>query len=374
MIIVLPYIISPVYDFLPSKPFSGQSYYNPYGGQDSLWQISNFHAHSRSWGGLTDGKDSHVDTVIATYRQMGYTHIGISNYQKITQLNIDGLASIPTYEHGYNIKKRHHLCLGAKRVVWLDFIFAQTMSHKQFMLNRLRGTTDFLAINHPKFCDGFEEADFALLSNYDAVEVLNHYRTSIPHWDSALSSGYYAVLLANDDMHDVKGMGEIGVNLTMVNTSSIARSDIIDALKAGRHYGVKVKRKPDENLQIKRERNASLIRPKSIAMTGDTLCAIFNRKAAEIRFAGQDGKLRKTLSLTDFAKYVFAPDDTYIRIEIDDNEGNLYLFNPVIRTDAAQPANPNRFVVNVFDTSIKWILITLLIILCGFFFLRRRMK
>ena len=361
MIVAVPYIVAPVYDFAPAQPFAGSRYYNPYCGQDSLWQISNFHAHSRSWGGLTDGKDSHVDTVVETYRQMGYTHIGISNYQKITPLNVDGVASIPTYEHGYNVKKRHHLCLGAKSVVWCDFIFAQTMSHKQFMLNRLRETTDFLAINHPKFCEGFEEGDFALLSNYDAVEVLNHYRTSIPHWDSALSSGYYAVLLANDDMHDVKGMGEIGVNMTLVNSASLARADIVGALKAGRHYGVKVKVKPDENLHIKRERNSSLIRPKSITMRGDTICAVFSRQSAEIRFVGQGGKVRKTLSLTDTARYVFAPDDTYIRIETNDSEGNLYLFNPIARCETAQPAKPNRFAINIFYSIIKWMAIALIL-------------
>ena len=164
--LLFPYVISPIYDFSKPQPFEGQGYYNPYQQLDSSWKVCNFHAHSKSWGGLTDGKNTHIDSIFEVYQKMGYSHIGISNYQKITQIEKKNVISIPAYEHGLNVKKRHHLCLGTDKVSWLDFFFFQTLSHKQFVLNNLKSTTDFLAINHPKFSNSFEETDFTCLSNY----------------------------------------------------------------------------------------------------------------------------------------------------------------------------------------------------------------
>jgi len=345
--IAIPYVIAPVYEFSKNGTFSGEDYYNPYQQKDSSWQVCNFHAHSRSWGGITDGKNTNIDTIFTVYQNMGYTHVGISNYQKISYAEKENLTSIPAYEHGFNIKKRHHLCLGAERVSWLDFFFFQTLSHKQYVLNQLRSTTDFLTINHPKFSNGFEESDFSYLCNYDAVEVLNHYRTSIPHWDSALSSGYYAVLLANDDMHKLDRMDEVGVNFTVVNTHSIARHDIIRALKAGRHYGVKVHIQPNENYRTKQERIANLVHPQAITMLQDTLSVVLSDTVSAIRLIGQGGVVKNEVASTDSSRYVFSDKDTYIRIEIEDRDSNLYLFNPIVRTD-------DPFVVNTSRAEICW--------------------
>ena len=367
--LLVPYLISPVYNFSESKPFSGQRYYNPYQQMDSLWEVSNFHAHSNSWGRLTDGKNTSVDSIFELYQKMGYSHIGISNYQKITPIHPSkekNSASIPAYEHGLNIKKRHHLCLGTDKVTWMDFFFFQTLSHKQFVLNKLKPTTDFLAINHPAFSNGFEASDFTYLSNYDAIEVLNHYRTSITHWDSALSSGYYAVLLANDDTHDLDKMDEVSTNFTVINTNSSTRYDIIQALKAGRHYGVKAHSQFDENYQSKANRIANLIRPNKIEMRGDTLVIQLDTTVSVIRFIGQGGLVKDSVTATKTAQYIFRQTDTYIRIELKDVDSNLYLFNPVVRTDDVVVVNPNRAEVNICKTAFKRI--SILLILCSFAF------
>jgi 4-amino-4-deoxy-L-arabinose transferase-like glycosyltransferase len=357
-----PYLVSPVYDFSEPKPFSGEGYYNPYEHIDDAWRLSNFHAHSRSWSGFTDGKNTHIDSILSIYQELGYTHIGISNYQKITAVHSADIASIPVYEHGFNVKKRHHLSLGTDKVSWLDFFLFQTIHHKQYVLNRLRSTSDFLTINHPSFAQGFEASDFSYLSNYDAIEVLNHYRTSLPHWDSALSSGYYAVLLANDDMHKLDRMDEVSVNFTVINTASLARYDILQALKAGRHYGVKVHLTPKENYQIKKERNAHLIHPKVIKMQGDTLFVEMDSVVRAIRFVGQGGEPKDSMLLTDRAYYIFDTTDTYIRMEVQDMDSNLYLFNPIVRTNDCAIVNACRASLNPIQTLLKRTLILLLIL------------
>jgi hypothetical protein len=371
--LLVPYLISPVFDFSKPQTFAGDGYYNPYQQMDSTWNVCNFHAHSKSWGGLTDGKNTHIDTIIARYQQMGYAHIGISNYQKITHIKKDNLFSIPAYEHGINIKKRHHLCLGADRVSWLDFFFCQTLSHKQFVLNNLKSSTDFLTINHPKFANSFDESDFIWLSNYDAIEVLNHYRTSVKHWDSALSSGYYVVLFANDDMHRLNKMDETGANFTVVNTNALTRYDVIQALKAGQHYGVKAYLKTNENYQTKAERIAHLIHLNCIEMKEDTLVIQLDTEVAVMRLIGQGGVVKDSATSVKEMQYVFQPTDTYIRIEIEDVDGNLYLFNPVVRTNDQFVINPYRATVNIYKTTCKRISILLFFLLFAFgIFLRKR--
>ena len=402
--LLVPYLISPIYNFSEPKQFSGQGYYNPYQQMVSAWQVSNFHAHSKSWGGLTDGKNTHIDSIFKVYQKMGYSHIGISNYQGITPLKavrhcgldpqspccLQGIPafagmtgkwqgiphqvrndelpfiSIPTYEHGFNIKKRHHLCLGTDKVSWLDFFFCQTLSHKQFVLNNLKPTADFLTIAHPKFSNSFDETDFTYLSNYDAIEVLNHYRTSVTHWDSALSSGYYAVLLANDDMHKLDKMDEIGANFTVINTNSLTRYAMIQALKVGRHYGVQARLKPDENYAVKTERIANLVRPYKIEMKGDTLVLQLNTDVFVVRFVGQGGRVKDSVTQTKSAQYVFCQTDTYIRIEIEDTDGNLYLFNPIVRTDSQFVINPIRAEINICKTTFKRIFIVSVLFLTAF--------
>jgi len=368
--LLVPYLISPIYNFSEPKQFSGQGYYNPYQQMVSAWQVSNFHAHSKSWGGLTDGKNTHIDSIFKIYQKMGYSHIGISNYQEITPPltppKEGNIASIPAYEHGLNIKKQHHLCLGTDKVSWLDFFFCQTLSHKQFVLNNLKPTADFLTIAHPKFSNSFDETDFTYLSNYDAIEVLNHYRTSVTHWDSALSSGYYAVLLANDDMHKLDKMDEIGANFTVINTNSLTRYAMIQALKVGRHYGVQARLKPDENYAVKTERIANLVRPYKIEMKGDTLVLQLNTDVFVVRFVGQGGRVKDSVTQTKSAQYVFCQTDTYIRIEIEDTDGNLYLFNPIVRTDSQFVINPIRAEINICKTTFKRIFIVSVLFLTAF--------
>mgnify|MGYP003301716875 FL=1 len=120
------------------------------------------------------------------------------------------------------------------------------------------------------------------LSNYDAVEVFNHYRISIEQWDSALSSGYYAVLLANDDMHDLEKMDEVSSNFTVINTSQLTQRNLIQALKAGKHFGVRVHFKSNENLAVKKERIQQLVYPKIIDIQNDTLSIVLSKSVNTI--------------------------------------------------------------------------------------------
>ncbi len=118
VLIGLPYACSPVYRFPEPAPFAGTQFYNPYAGLRGAWKRVNLHAHGTAWGGLTNGQQASED-VVRTYRALGYDLAGVSNYHAIAAH--DGVDTLPLYEHGYNISKRHQLAIGARRVEWLDF-------------------------------------------------------------------------------------------------------------------------------------------------------------------------------------------------------------------------------------------------------------
>lgn len=349
-ILLLPlfnYIEPARYDFPASEAFKGSFWYNPYQGMDSAqWLPANFHMHSRAWGGLTNGADTRDHEVYDTYKKIGFGSIAISNYQKINALYSDKAFYIPAYEHGYGIYKNHHLCLGAKKVVWYDLPYGQNIHHKQYILNRLRPTTDILSINHPSFFKGYMPEDFTRLTGYDGIEVLNGYRNSVPHWDSALSAGRPAFIFADDDMHDISVPDEIGRRFLVINSPSNSRSDILSALKSGKAYGVYYQGDKGESLTEKSEKINHLPVITTFDVKNDTLSLTIDSTAYEVRFYGQHGRLLKKKGGIRKAFYALQEDDSYVRAVIlfptrSSHEGLQYFLNPVLRSkDGKKPPMP----------------------------------
>ena len=123
---LLIYFTAPVYDFLVPQPFSGGKIYNPYKGMDSTqWKKANFHFHANAWGGLTSGRNNTVEEFWKTYKKLGYDVPCISDYQQINTFNKDSSFYIPAYEHGFGLRKKHQLLIGAKEVLWLDYSLFQ---------------------------------------------------------------------------------------------------------------------------------------------------------------------------------------------------------------------------------------------------------
>jgi hypothetical protein len=175
-------------------------------------------------------------------------------------------------------------------------------------------------------------------------------------------------------MHRLDKMDEIGANFTVVNTNSPARYDVIQALKAGRHYGVKAYLKENENYTVKTERIANLIHPDKIEMNSDTLVIQLDTIVSVIRFIGQSGQVKGSVTQTKSAQYIFRQADTYIRIEVEDADSNLYLFNPIVRTGDKFVINPNRAEVNVCKTTFKRIFIISVLFLFAFGIYWRKRK
>ena len=227
----------PIYRFPPATAFHGDSLYNPYRAATGRWYKANFHAHSTAWGGATDANDRLAD-VVAAYRSMGYDIIGVSNYQAPGWTGKGGDGLVPVYKHGYNIMKTHQLVIGAHGVSWLDYVLPQNVHQKQFVLDHLSRPDVVVALNHPRFHDGFGMNDMESLTGIALIEVLNHYRRSFGHWDAALGAGRRAWIVGDDDSHDVRNADETAVYWTMVNTRSPRTVDVVRAMREGCAYGV----------------------------------------------------------------------------------------------------------------------------------------
>ncbi len=375
LLITIEYFTCPVYDFKPGTPFSGDKIYNPYEGMDSNnWRKANFQIQSRAWGGITSGSQNSNELIFKTYKSLNYDIIATSDYQKINRYKENEPFYIPVYEHGYGIHKNHHVLVGAKSVLWRDYPIFQTLSNKQHILNLLRDENELVYIAHPLLRNGYDVSDMKYLTNYDGIEVLNNYRFSIAHWDTALSSGNYVTILGDDDAHDIFNPDEIGHHCTFINSPTTNKNDIISALKKGRSFGAKIYRPLGESFEDKIKRIGILPVVKAVSIKNDTIVVRTDSIAKEIKFVGQGAGIKKTIKNSNSADYYFRPGDTYIRIEIYFPDGSAYFLNPVCRYSGESPPHIPLPQVNIYKTWVLRVLgfSTLLFIFINYVLLRRR--
>jgi hypothetical protein len=333
-ILGLPYLKSNIYNFSESKPFDGQKIYNPYSTMDSAsWVKGNFQIQSYAWKGVTSGRMNSNERIDSLYKYLDYDVIATSDYMKINRFGEDLPDYIPVYEHGYGIFKNHQVCIGAERVNWLDFFYYQSLHHKQQIINELRDENDLIFIAHPKLRKGYAPEDFKYLANYDGIEVLNNYRTSLKHWDSALSTGHFGTILSDDDAHDISNPDEVGHYCTFINVQNVNRKSIVSALKTGNAFGADIYREHGDSYQVKKEKLKGVAQLKSVLFINDSIQIRVDQEASEIRFIGQNGALKFSEKNTFSASYKFNNDDTYIRVEIFFPNKNKFYLNPFVRYD-----------------------------------------
>ena len=377
------YFIVPVYNFPRPEPFKGKNLYNPYEGMDkNCWRKVNFHFHTRAWGGITSGRQNTNELFWETYKKLGYDAPFISNYQQISKFNKDSAFYIPVYEHGFGIRKKHQVCIGAKKVLWFDLSLFQDLDHKQFILDLLRDDNEIVAIAHPGWDNGYPPEHLKYLTNYNLLEVLDNNYRSVELWDSALSNGHPVFILADDDAHNIHDPFEIGRCCTFINAPSVHSKDLIRSLKSGKAYGADIFMYDRETFEDKAVNAKQIAWLTDFLLSHDTIWLSLTEKAMNIRFVGQNGKVMENLWFTEKGFYKFRPDDTYIRTEIIlfnkkfDAGSKLYL-NPVFRYDGDQPINPLKAEVNRSRTWIFRILSfssVIIILVPGLYFRRKQIQ
>jgi hypothetical protein len=339
LVVIGPYVWGPIYRFPEPTPFRGTHFWNPYTRMAGSWQRTNLHAHGHSWVGLTNGQQSDEE-VVQRYRDLGYTVPGVSDYQKIAAQH--GVATLPIYEHGYNITKRHQLAIGARSVQWFDFLLWQSLSHEQYVINRVKAKTDLVALAHPATRDAYTTEDLQQLTTYDLIEVVNGPFAVEDAWDAALSAGRAVWAVANDDTHDLTDSRRTAAAWNMVDAPTTSTSDVVSALKAGRSYAV---------LRTGTVESANLTVLNRVDVSQNTLTVSVTGAESTFKFVGQDGAVRKTIKNATAASYTLEPTDTYLRTVITSPQTVLYV-NPVLRYNGESLPKPAATV----DVASTWAL------------------
>ena len=320
ILVLLPYAAGRAYRFPDPVRFSGSSLLNPYAHAPKTWQRANFHAHGRAWSGLTNGRQSDQEIVDA-YRSVGYTIPGISNYQRIAAHQ--GIATIPAYEHGYNIGKHHQLAIGAHAVDWFDFPLWQTLNDEQFVIDRVHAKADLVALTHPSVRDAYSGDDLRQLTRYELLEVVNGWDVMEDGWDAALSAGRLVWALASDDTHDLTDPRHTLVAWNMVGAATTSTPDVVAALRSGRTFAV---------LRTAERPSLSDTIVPSVSVGDGTLVVTREGAPSTFQFIGQNGAIRKSVKRATSATYTFTADDAYIRTVIVSPDTTTFV-NPVVRYD-----------------------------------------
>lgn len=281
------YLFCPQFDFYASLPFKGTKWYNPYAEtKQGNWIKCNFHAHSNAWNSITNGHGNASD-ICKTYEDMGYDISCVSDYQKINADLSTRKNYIPAYEHGYNISKTHQLVIGAQTVTWLDYIFPQTTSNKQRILDKLsEDGKAVVVLNHPELRNGYMKEEIAELQNFDCIEVLNPSARSFKIWDAVLSKGKPVFITANDDLHNVYDPNQSGILFTMLNCAASNEASVIAALKTGKGYAVHTGVDGKDIATRKHKIRESLPFLEDLSINKDTLAVAVSNKASKIEFVG----------------------------------------------------------------------------------------
>jgi len=330
IVLLLPYLRYTAYLDPVSTRFAGPNWYNPYRDIHDPLVKANFHAHSRSWGGWTWGEDT-AGEVISAYADKGYLVPALSNYQRISPRSLYSapLIYVPVYEHGFNLRKVHCLCIGANAVSSPDYPWHFSIAQTRETIQRLQARCRLIALAHPGARQAHTPGDMTQLPALDLMEVINTMGARTAYWDSTLSAGNPIWLLANDDTHDLSGP-ETFMRWNMIYAASPSTENVLESLQHGNHYGV-----------LRYHGTCEDNRLTEFSVHHDTLQIALRDTFNRLDLIGQDGNHVFGIARSNRAQYILSAEDTYIRAEVHQDHCVLYL-NPVIRYDQIPPGTERR--------------------------------
>ncbi|MBR6438335.1 MAG: hypothetical protein IKS65_04020 [Bacteroidales bacterium] len=271
LIIMAIYLAVPSYTFADIEPFKGDFIYNPYSKIDRI---------------------NYID-----FRSESIENQGIN-----------------VYEYGYALTGTRFLCLGYTEKRKIDYPFLQSVHYKQFNIDQLNKKCRLVAPAHPS--KGFKKVEMTRLDHYRVMEALSPNDNSLYYWDIALSNGHRVNIIANTG-------DEFGADSIKYLTACIGDNDaksILNSLETGNSYAVKYSGSLIEVSELQK-----------VTLRNDTLFVSVSEKAKGIRFIGQNAIVKQRVSDVTEACYHFEKNDTYIRTEIEFENGNILYLNPLVR-------------------------------------------
>lgn len=354
--------VGPVYSFRAPEPFHGEDIFNPYASLDTVqgWKRANFHTHTKVAGPWPLNECPRwPDYVDSVYRKLGYDIVTFSNHNELTRHPYDSTLQVNVYEHGYSIPQYHLLVFGSQKVIHWDPLLPLTASQKQFCLDYLGRSSDFIQMNHPYRVRFAKKSHMEKLSGYEIMELDTHISTENEYWDWALSCGHYSFGLANDDLHFPDRHEKIAIRCNFVQTPSGRYEDLRNALLGGCYYAMRVPDYGQGDWTEKIARNHELPKVENIGLDGRTIYLKLSAQADSIRVNGQDHATLALATCTDSLSYTFRPEDPFARMTAFFPDGAVIYTNPFARYDASVASDP----FNNAPQAISWVR-TLLYNLC----------
>ena len=241
-------------------------------------------------------------------------------YQKLTNVNwnyidLRNADQISSYEYGYGLFPTRYLCVDYKSKRKIDYPFFQNIHFKQYNINCLNKTSSLVIL--ARLDMGFKSREIKHLDNYRLMEVLSPYGKYFDYWDLALSSGRRVNIVANDS----ESANDRFVNKTVVNADLNDNEQIVNSLKNGDSYAI----------SYLKEGNLDLPELKSLKISNDTIVVEVSKEAKYLRFIGQNGVVKDSLSNVNKGIYVFRDNDSYIRVEMSFDDETMIFLNPIVR-------------------------------------------
>ncbi len=340
---VLATSVSPIYDFRAPQPFSGPALFNPYRNLDTAncWKRASLHTHTRVKGPFPPNEsEAWPQEVYDAYRKLDYEIVTFSNHNEITVHPFDSSLQVNVYEQGYSPYKFHKLVFGSSRVKHFDPLAPFLASQKQFELDRLADGADIVQINHPYRTWGMSRDHMEKLSGYGLIELDTHISTENEYWDWALGAGHYSFGVANDDLHHPQDHRRIGIRCTFLCTPSGRYGDLLQTLRDGCFYSMRVPDYGDGDWEVKYAKNRELPFIEDIGLRKDTVYMKLSSPADSIRVNGQDHRTLALVEKCDSIAYVFAPEDHFARLTAFFPDGAVIYTNPFARYDSALAESP----------------------------------
>lgn len=308
------YLAVPSYRFDESEPFHGDFIFNPYQNVDSSLFANPIYIDFRA-----------------------------------EKFDIQG---INVYEYGFAMTGTRFLCLGYEEVRKMDYPFLQSVHYKQYNLDQLNKSTRLVAPAHPS--KGFKQHELSNLDHYRVIEALSENDNSLFYWDIALSNGHRANIIATGE--------KAGFSTACLSTNEA--DNIYKSLETGNSYGVFLNDK-DSKIPVLQY----------VTLKSDTIDLAVSEKAKEIRFIGQNSIVKMTTNNTENAIYIIQDNDTYIRAEIEFDNGNTLYLNPIVRHQYQYFFDQDHAFVMKGRTYLMWaVYIIVLIAYIRFFIIKLKNK
>ena len=257
-----------------------------------------------------------------------YSEINRINYIDFRSENIDN-QGVNVYEYGYALTGTRYLCLGYEKQRKIDYPFFQNVHYKQFNIDKLNKITHIVAPAHPN--KGFKHVDMTRLDHYRVIEALSDGDNSLYYWDIALSNGHRVNIIATGKNHVTACIGDNDAE------------QVLNSLETGNSYAVAYTGSLIEVPELQ-----------SVMLQNDTVFVSVSAKAGEMRFIGQNAVVKQRVSGVSDAFYHFKNDDTYIRAEIEFENGNVLYLNPLVRHEYQYFFDLNKAKVMKGRTYLMW--------------------